>query len=164
MSIVDHLLPEYEREMALTRRLLERLPPAAFKWSPHPRSKSLAALASHIAELAAWQDVILRPAYDVAGASEAPPCSSPAEVLVVFDGHVAATRQALANRSDGELLESWVVTRGADTLFTMPRVAMLRAGLLNHLIHHRGQLTVYLRLIDVPLPSIYGPTADEPAS
>jgi len=164
VPIVDQLLPEYEREMALTRRLLERLPAARLSWSPHPRSMSLGALASHVVELADWQDVISRPAFDVSAASMPPPSASPAEALDRFDRHVAGTRRALDGRTDGELLDIWSVTRGDDTLLTMPKVTMLRAVLLNHLIHHRGQLTVYLRLNGVPLPSIYGPSADEGAS
>jgi uncharacterized damage-inducible protein DinB len=164
MAIVDSLLPEFEREMATTRALLARVPDDRFDWKPHAKSMSMGALASHITEMASWGEVIARPEFEVTSAPSTPQAASSAELLTAFDRNVSATTSQLAGRTDAELLAAWKVTRDGETMFTMPKVTMLRSILLNHLIHHRGQLTVYLRLNDVPLPPIYGPTADSATS
>ncbi len=164
MAFVDALLPEFDREMGLTRRLLERLPDGQFAWQPHPKSMTLGRLAEHLAELPHWAAAtITQDGIDVSvGRPEG--YQSPATrdaVLAMFDANVAQAREALAGAPDAVLLAPWTLSNGAHVIFTMPKVAVMRSFVLNHLIHHRGQMTVYLRLHDVPLPSIYGPSADE---
>lgn len=165
MTLRDTLLPEFDQEAAVTRRLLERVPDEAFAWQPHERSMSLGRLATHLAELVRWGNSILdKDSYDLVlpdrgerGHVE----PSRVEVLQLFDRHVAEVRRNLAGRSDAELFAPWALRSGGRTVMTMPKVAALRRFLLNHLVHHRGQLSVYLRLQNVPLPPIYGPSADE---
>ena len=164
MPLIDVLLPEYDRETGTTRRVLERVPGAAFGWKPHPRSMTLGALAAHVAMLPAWTaNVMQADSFDINGREvnhDVQPAST-AELLSTFDGNVASARDLLLNRIDGELNEPWTLKRGAHDVFTLPRIAMLRYFVLNHLIHHRGQLSVYLRVQGVRLPPIYGPSADE---
>jgi uncharacterized damage-inducible protein DinB len=153
---------EFDHEIAATRRLLERVPDDKREWKPHEKSRSLGALATHIASLPAWAGIILNDeSFDL---DSSPPriaeAASRAELLAAFDD---ATRRARAwiDRTDAEYLAPWTLKRGGQELFTLPRIAALRSFLLGHLIHHRGQMSVYLRLNDVPVPPIYGPTADE---
>jgi uncharacterized damage-inducible protein DinB len=164
MSFVDALLPEFDREMAVTRRLLERLPDDQFRWQPHPKSMTLGRLAEHLAELPHWASAtITQDGIDMAAGRPdgyAPPTTREA-VLAMFDANVARARAVLTGRSDAELLAPWSLQKAGQTIFTMPKVAVLRSFVFSHMIHHRGQLSVYLRLHDVPLPSIYGPSADE---
>ena len=162
MPIVDGLLPEFDHEMTTTRKLLERAPEDRFNWKPHTKSFSLGALATHVAALPAWGvDTLTKTQYDIA--TEQPPAvpASTTELLTTFDANVAATRSALVGKTDEELLVMWTLMQGDKAIFSMPRVGVLRSFVLSHLIHHRGQLSVYLRLLDVPVPSIYGPSADE---
>ncbi|MDA1184277.1 MAG: DinB family protein [Acidobacteria bacterium] len=164
MPIADGLLPEFDHETTTTRKVLDRAPEDRFDWTPHPKSFSLGALASHVANLPAWgADVLTTTEFDVA--AEQPPVAptSKAALLATFDDNVAATRSALVGKTDEELQVMWSLTRGDTAIFSMPRAGVLRSFVLNHLIHHRGQLSVYLRLLDVPVPSIYGPSADEPS-
>jgi uncharacterized damage-inducible protein DinB len=165
MSIAQSLLPEYDHELATTRRLLERVPEAEFGWKPHEKSMSLGQLAGHIANLPLWLSATMSaPFYDLsAGGAEVrndPPASRDA-LLKEFDEKVRNARASLAKATDAEMLAPWALKQGEHEIFSMPRVASVRSFVMNHLIHHRGQLSVYLRLKDVPLPSIYGPTADE---
>lgn len=165
MALVDALLPEFDHEMATTRTVLARVPEEKFDWKPHAKSFSLGVLAAHVATLPTWgTETLTRSEVDVGGARQ-PPTALPSrqDVLATFDRSVADARAALAGRTDAELLAMWSLTRNGRTLFTMPKAAVLRSFVLNHLVHHRGQLTVYLRLLDIPVPSIYGPSADEPA-
>ena len=164
MAIVDALLPEFDREMTTTRKVLERVPEDRFEWKPHAKSFSLGALAAHVAMLPAWgEETLRRSDFDLAGGrTQAAPASN-AELLAAFDTRVAAARSALAGRTDAELLEMWTLKRNGRTVFSMPKTVVLRSFVLSHLIHHRGQLSVYLRLLDVAVPSIYGPSADEPS-
>jgi uncharacterized damage-inducible protein DinB len=163
MPIVDALLPEYDREMGLTRRLLARVPDEHFAWQPHAKSMTLGRLAEHLAELPQWAAI----AANQDGIEMAPkppghrPPATRAAVLELFDRNVAAGRAALAGKTDAELMAPWKLTQAGRELFTMPKAAVLRNFVLNHVIHHRGQLSVYLRMHDIPLPSIYGPSADE---
>jgi uncharacterized damage-inducible protein DinB len=165
MAIKDALLPEYDHEMGTTRRLLERTPEAELGWKPHDKSMSLGQLAGHIANIPHWCDAILRySVFDVATAGDDTRPRMPVsvtELLAEFDRKVAAARAGLSAAGDSEMLAPWTFKQGDREIFTMPRVAAIRSFIMNHLIHHRGQLTVYLRLKNVPLPSIYGPTADE---
>ena len=166
MSIAQSLLPEYDHEMATTRRVLERVPEAEFGWKPHPKSMTLGQLAGHVANLPYWCSGTLEaPFYDLTAPdgkqTRVEPPSSRDVLLKDFDTKVANARASLAKATDAEMMAPWSLKHGAHEIFTMPRVAVVRSFIMNHLIHHRGQLTVYLRLKDVPLPPIYGPTADE---
>lgn len=164
MAIKDGLLPEFDHEMGTTRRLLERTPEAEFAWKPHDKSFSLGQLASHIVNIPHWCDAILQhTVFDVATVNDTRPTApqSIASLLDQFDRTVAAARAGLASTGDAEMLTPWTFKNGEHVVFTMPRIAAIRSFIMNHLIHHRGQLSVYLRLKNVPLPSIYGPTADE---
>jgi len=165
MALVDALLPEFDREMATTRTVLARVPEDKFDWKPHAKSFSLGALATHVATLPTWATETLTRAVIDIDPNQQPPSALPSrqDLLTAFDANVGAARAALAGKTDAELLAMWSLTRGGRTLFTMPKTAVLRSFVLNHLVHHRGQLTVYLRLLDVPVPSVYGPSADEPA-
>ena len=165
MAIIDALLPEYDHEMGVTRRLLERVPEEAFAWKPHDRSMTLGGLVTHLANVPTWTGAITeRLEFDI---GTLPPDASPtvpatrAELLERFDENVADARARIAAKSDAELLALWTFKKGGQIVFVMPRISALRSFLMNHSIHHRGQLSVYLRLQNVPLPSIYGPTADE---
>lgn len=165
MAIKDALLPEYDHEMGTTRRLLERAPEADFAWKPHDKSMSLGALAGHIANIPRWCNAVVEhTVFDVSTAGDDVRPREPAsraELLAEFDRKVAAARSALDSITDAQMLTPWTLKQGDHEIFTLPRIGAIRSFIMNHLIHHRGQLSVYLRLRDVPLPSIYGPTADE---
>lgn len=160
MTIAQSLLPEFDQEMASTRKLLERVPSEQARWKPHPKSFALGHLAQLVAMIPGWVTNTLRQTeLDLA---RAPGYSfeTTAALLQEFDKHVGEARAALASAKDADLRVSWTLRQGDRGLFTAPRGTVVRMH-ISHLIHHRGQLTVYLRLLDVPLPSIYGPTADE---
>lgn len=166
MSLAAALLPEYDQEVAATRSVLGRVPAQRAGWKPHPRSRSLGDLSLHVADLFAWLRITLESnELDLAppgGTPFAMPVyASPAATLAHFERHAAEGRAALAAARDADFALPWSLKAGGLTKFTMPRSACVRMFVLNHVIHHRGQLTVYLRLCDVPLPSVYGPTADE---
>jgi len=164
MPMVDALLPEFDHEMTTTRKVLERVPEDKFAWKPHAKSFSLGTLAAHVAMLPAWgEETLTRSEIDIAGGRPPVAPASKAELMATFDKNVAAARSALAGKTDAELLATWTLKRGGRAIFSMPKTAVLRSFVLSHLIHHRGQLSVYLRLLDVPVPSIYGPSADEPS-
>ena len=166
MSIAQSLLPEFDHEMATTRRLLERVPDDRLEFKPHDKSMTLARLASHLAELPNWTVITLdRTELDLSPPGE--PAYVPKihgsreDLLATFDGHVAAAHAAIEAADDDTFKVGWTLKNAGQDLFTLPRIAVLRSWVVNHIIHHRGQLSVYLRLNDVPVPSIYGPTADE---
>jgi uncharacterized damage-inducible protein DinB len=165
MALVDALLPEFDHEVATTRRLLERLPDEPLTWKPHPKSMALGALAEHLGQLGIWAQLTLnQSAVDLETTTRPPgyqPMTVKANILAHFDTEMAAARAALIGRTDAELMAPWTLRKGAQEFFTMPKASCWRTFVMNHLIHHRGQLTVYLRELDVPLPSIYGPSADE---
>jgi uncharacterized damage-inducible protein DinB len=164
MALVDALLPEFDREMGITRKLLERVPDDKFEWKPHPRSMSLGRLAEHVATIPMWGSVtITQSEIDMGGSDPAPPMTSRADLLKAFDANVAGTRAALSGRSDAEFMAPWSLKHKGHTVFTMPKAAVWRGFVMSHLIHHRAQLSVYLRMNDVPIPSMYGPSADEAA-
>src|SRR5258708_9855411 len=164
MGIKDSLLADFDHEMGTTRKLLDRLPDGKFSWKPHEKSMSLGGLATHLANIPYWGDVILN--HSSIDLSTMPPNleekTSRTAVLADFDDKVRKTR-AFLDRTDAELVSPWTLKRGGQEIFTAPRVAAFRSFVLHHIIHHRGQLSVYLRINDVPLPAIYGPTADDPA-
>lgn len=164
--IRDALLPEFDQEMANTRKTLERCPEDKFGWKPHPKSFSMAGLATHIANMTGWAvDVVEKDAFDIAPPGAPPykeePAASRQELVALFDKNASAARAALAGASDEHLAKTWSLLAGGETLLSMPRIACIRSFVMNHTIHHRAQLTVYLRLNDVPVPAIYGPSADE---
>jgi uncharacterized damage-inducible protein DinB len=162
MAIKDGLLAEFDHEMGTTRRLLERVPDDKLAWRPHAKPMSLGGLATHLTQLPYWGGRILNEAsFDLASAP--PPVQdkgSRADILAAFDGAARDTR-ALLDRTDAELVAPWSLKRGDHEMFSMPRVTAFRTFVLYHTVHHRGQLSVYLRLNGVPVPSIYGPSADE---
>ena len=163
MATVQELLQELEQEATATRRVLARIPAQLFDWSPHERSRSMGQLANHLAGLPrgiVW--ATLQPTFDP-GAMPQPeaPASSEA-LLATFDEAMEYARATLGTMPDADLSIPWKLMRGDTLLMEMPRGAAYRTVLLNHSYHHRGQLTVYLRLNDIPLPSVYGPSADEP--
>lgn len=163
MTERDSLLPEFDQEMAATRRVLERVPDAALDWRPHPKSFNLGELATHLSRIPHWGTLILtRDGYDLATSGpRGQALPSTAAVLAQFDAHVREVRAALVEMTDGQLLLPWVLRRSDKVLMSVPRVFAVRGFVVRHLVHHRGQLTVYLRMNDVPLPPLYGPTADE---
>jgi uncharacterized damage-inducible protein DinB len=165
MSIAQTLLPEFDHEMANTRKLLEVVPAADAAWKPHPKSSPLGELAAHIATLPLWAKCVLeQPELDLGSPANASiaqePFTTVPELLERFDRHVREARAALGSVADGAMGVTWTLKNRGTTIFSMPRAAVLRGFILSHLIHHRGQLSVYLRLRNVPLPSLYGPTAD----
>ena len=166
MKISEMLLPEFDQEMANTRKSLERIPEDKLDWKPHEKSMTLGRLSGHLAELAAWGTATLKQDTFDFQPPGAPPYQplipkSRKEVLDAFDKGAKESRAAIAESSDQHLMANWSLLSGGKTLMTMPRTAVLRGFVMNHIIHHRAQLGVYLRLNDVPVPSIYGPSADE---
>jgi len=160
MALAAALVPEFDQEMATTRRLLERVPDDKGTWKPHPRSFPL----GHLAQLVSWMpgwvaNALNEPSLDLATAGGYS-FETTETLLKGFDEGVRQSRDALANVADAEFAKSWSLKHGDRVLFSAPRSVVVRNH-LSHLIHHRGQLTVYLRLLDVPIPPIYGPTADE---
>ena len=164
MPIADALLPEFDREMGLTRRVLERVPDSQFTWKPHEKSMTLGRLAEHLAELPMWARVSIVDSGIDLGTGRPPdyvPPPTRAAVLEMFDRNVADARAALSGRTDAELMAPWTLRSQGKEVFTMPKAVVLRSFVMNHVIHHRGQMTVYLRLQNAPVPSLYGPSADE---
>jgi uncharacterized damage-inducible protein DinB len=160
MTIGESLLPEFDQEMASTRRLLERVPGDQGRWKPHPKSFPLGHLAQLVAWMPGWIGNALREtSLDLAGAPGYT-YETTETLLALFDKNVKESRAALAVAKDADFGVTWSLKRGDQVFFSAPRAAIVR-NTISHLIHHRGQLTVYLRLRDVPLPPIYGPTADE---
>jgi uncharacterized damage-inducible protein DinB len=162
MAIKDGLLADFDHEMGTTRKLLERLPDDRLVWKPHVKSMSLGGLATHLGNIPHWGGTILNEtSFDLAAA---PPHlqekTSRADILAAFDQVCAQTR-AWMDKTDAEYVSPWTLKRSGQEVFTVPRVAAFRSFVLHHIIHHRGQLSVYLRLNDVPVPAMYGPSADE---
>ena len=162
MAIKDSLIPEFDHEMGTTRRMLDRVPEADFGWKPHEKSMSLQQLAGHLANIPYWCSAVLEaPFFDLATSPPRTPPATRAALLEEFDQKVKTARATLVERTDGELLSPWTLKQGTHEIFTMPKISAIRSFVMNHSIHHRGQLSVYLRLRNVPIPPIYGPTADE---
>jgi uncharacterized damage-inducible protein DinB len=165
MAIAESILPEFDHETATTRALLERVPEEKAGWKPHVKSMSLGQLAMHIANLPQWAPIALeRTEFDtnppVGTRVTTPPFQSRPNLLECYDTNVSRARALLARTSDAQFMVQWTLKNGGKSVFSMPRVAVFRSFILNHAVHHRGQLSVYLRLLDVPIPSIYGPSAD----
>ena len=169
MSIGQSMLAEYDKEMSTTRRVLERVPLDKPDWKPHPKSFTMAQLAGHVCNIVSWLAITINTDsldLEPPGGPKFPPPPIPTDkgkMLAEFDKHTAEARAALAAVSDESLMRDWSLLQGGRVIFTMPRIASIRGMILNHMIHHRGQLSLYLRLNDVPVPSLYGPSADEKA-
>lgn len=162
MPLNQAMLPEFDYEMANTRKSLERIPDGKFDWKPHAKSMTLGGLATHLSNVNHWVKAIVElDSFDVATAPPPEVFKSRAAVLEEFDRNTAAARTAIANASDDQLMKPWSLKKDGTAIFTFPRINVLRTFILNHTIHHRAQLGVYLRLNDIPVPSIYGPSADE---
>ena len=162
MPMNEALLPEFDHEMTTTRKVLERVPEDRFAWRPHDKSFSMRDLAQHVATIPMWGQMTLsQPEIDLGVFAPPAPVESRAALLKLFDDHVAGTRAALAAVSDAEMMAPWSLKQSGHTVFTMPKAMVWRSFVMNHVIHHRAQLALYLRLNDLPVPSIYGPSADE---
>ena len=166
MTYAETVLPEFDQEMANTRKVLERIPDDKLDWQAHPKSHTIGWNASHVADLPNWLvETLTKPSLDIAPVGGKPyafaKLASRQEVLELFDRNVAAARKAIAEVKDEDMGRMWTLSQGGKPLFTMPRSAVVRGVVLNHLIHHRAHLCVYLRLNDIPVPGMYGPSGDE---
>jgi len=162
MTIADTLTMELEREAEITRRVLERVPDDKLTWKPHAKSMTLRQLAQHVATIPGFISGIARlDSFDVEKFSQPPALESTAAIVAAFDENVAQAKTNLAATDDAAMMATWSFNMGGKPIMPLPRIGVYRTILLNHLYHHRGQLSVYLRLLDVPVPSIYGPSADE---
>jgi len=162
MSLTDAILQELEMECATTRRVLERVPNDRLTWKPHPKSMSIGELALHLASApGAISEWALVDSFEFPGGRPLPQPTSSAEIVAAHDAGVKQARSAITRIGDAGLRQNWQATKNGVAFMTMPKIGLVRSIVLNHAYHHRGQLSVYLRLIDVPVPSIYGPSADE---
>jgi uncharacterized damage-inducible protein DinB len=166
MTIGKSFLGELDQEAATTRRLLERVPMDKQSWKPHKKSTAMGPLANHIVQLFGFMQLVLTSpefSFTPGDPNAVPPeIKSNKELLDRFDANVKAMRDGLAAADDATMQQAWTLRSGDTVIFSLPRAAVVRIMILNHVIHHRGQLSVYLRLNDVPVPSMYGPSADEP--
>lgn len=166
MRIADTLLPEFDQEMANTRKTLERVPEDKLGWKPHAKSGTLGWLAGHIANLPSWPAFVVgQDSLDLEPGGKPftppPPPANRKELLAYFDKNVKEGREAIAAAENEQFMQPWSLLRNGQKLMTLPKAAVLRGFVMNHHIHHRAQLTMYLRLLDVPVPALYGPSADE---
>lgn len=165
-NISQSLLPEFDHEMANTRKTLERVPEGKGSFAPHAKSMTLARLAGHVAEIPTWAVMTLAmDEFDLNPATG--PKYDPylfetrADALAKFEGEMKKAREILAATSDEQMMSTWTLKSGGHQIMAMPKIAVFRSFVMNHLIHHRAQLGVYLRMNDVPVPGLYGPSADE---
>ncbi len=163
MSLNDTLLGELQYEAVATRKCLERIPEDKYDWKPHEKSMAMGKLAAHIAEMVGWvKDTVEKPEINFAAMDYKPfEPQTTAGLVDFFDKNLSAATESLKDVSDEVLMQNWKMRDGEKVYFEMPRVAVLRGFVFKHLVHHRGQLSVYLRLNDIPVPEIYGPSADE---
>lgn len=165
MTLSEMLLPEFDQEMASTRRTIERVPDDKLDWQPHAKSSSMRGLITHLSNMPTWVGHALgKDALDLAPQGvpmRAALAGSTREAVETFDRNVAEARAAIAGANDAAFADPWSLLANGQTLFTLPKQAVLRTFVMNHIIHHRAQLGVYLRLNDIPVPSVYGPSADE---
>ena len=161
MRLADSILNEMDQEAQTTKRVLERVPEGKYSWRPHPKSFSVGQLALHIASVQgnvaalAAQDTVEAPVFTQAEAK------SRQEILDAFSKSLEGAKDTVGKMDDARLMGTWTLTKDGKTIMSVPRIGIVRSILLNHVYHHRGQLSVYLRMLDVPVPSIYGPSADE---
>lgn len=161
-NISQALLPEFDQEMGGTRRTLERIPMDKYDWKPHDKSFNMGKLATHVAHLPGWASMtIATDELDLSQPFEQPQPKTTEDLLALFDQTASEARAAIAGVSDEALMKPWTLRMGEKVIFTMPKIAVIRGMVMNHIIHHRAQLTVYLRLNDIPVPGLYGPSADE---
>ena len=163
MTLGQILMAELKHEAISTRKMLERIPADKLAWKPHEKSMSLEHLAGHIVNMFSWTNVTLKQdELDFAKSDYKPKSYAEASELVAdLDKNIEDAVETLSGISNEEMAQTWTMRNGEQIYFTMPKAAVMRTFVMNHIIHHRGQLSVYLRLLDVPLPSVYGPTADE---
>jgi uncharacterized damage-inducible protein DinB len=164
MPLIDPFIQEFQHESAATRKILEVCPDADFTWKPHPKSMALGHLASHIADIPGWITTTLTTTVLDFKKEEFKPTVylNRKELVAAFDKNTAAALKQMQSASDKDISVDWTMRNGDQIFMTLPRIAVLRTWCFNHLYHHRGQLSVFLRLKDIPLPNIYGPTADNP--
>lgn len=162
----DRVLEEFDKEMATTSQVLKQVPADRLDWKPHEKSMPLGRLALHLARLPSWIPAAVKEGHldleETGDADESDPPPGPRDILEIFDGNVEAARKALRKASEGSMDDAWTLRTGDHEVFTAPRWAVLRLTILNHMIHHRAQLGIYLRLLDLTVPQSYGPTADRP--
>ena len=166
MSWAQSILPEFEHEMASTRKVLERVPEDKLDWLPHPKSHTIGWNACHLAEMPGWvEGTLAESSLDIAPVGgpqyQSPKLRSRKEILDLFDKNVAAAKKALAAVTDDQVGQMWSLLKAGQTMFSMPRSAVIRSFVINHIIHHRAILCVYLRLNNIPVPGMYGPSGDE---
>jgi uncharacterized damage-inducible protein DinB len=166
MKYSEMILGEFEHEMANTRKVLERIPEDKIDWQPHPKSHTIGWNANHLAEIPGWvTGVLTQSSWEIAPVGSepyrTPKLTSRKEILDLFDRNVAAARKAIAAVKDEDVGQQWTLLKGGQPMFTMPRAAVIRGFVLSHTIHHRAILCVYLRLNDIPIPGMYGPSGDE---
>ncbi len=160
--LTESFIAEITHESTVTRKVLERVPEDKFGWRPHEKSMTMGRLASHITELIGWIETITkRDDFDLARDYFAFEPKTNSELLDLFDKNLQLAISALKSISEEEMMKSWTLRRGEHLILSLPRAQVIRSVVLNHMIHHRGQLSVYLRLNNIPVPSIYGPSADE---
>jgi len=166
MSWAQSILPEFEHEMASTRKVLERVPEDKLDWQPHPKSHTIGWNACHLAEMPGWvENTLGASSLDISPPGgpqyQSPKLRSRKEILDLFDKNVAAAKKALATATDDQVGQMWSLLKAGQAIFTMPRAGVIRSFVINHIIHHRAILCVYLRLNNVPVPGMYGPSGDE---
>lgn len=161
--LASAFLEELENEAKITRQCLERVPMDKLDWKPHEKSMPMGRLAVHCAEMFGWtKETLTQDTLDFATADMTPfEPKTTDELMAFFDDHISKARTILGETADDTFMTDWTMRNGEQVYFTMPKVAVMRTFVLNHIVHHRGQLSVYLRLNDIPVPSIYGPSADE---
>jgi uncharacterized damage-inducible protein DinB len=166
MTFADQILPEFDQEMAKTRKVLERIPDDNLDWKPHPKSNTIGWNANHLADLPSWgTSVLTQPQFDFAPVGgqrhQLPKLQSCREILELFDRNVAASRKAITDIKDEDVSKTWSLLAGGKAIFSLPRPTVMRNFIMNHMIHHRAILCVYLRLNDIPVPGMFGPSGDE---
>jgi uncharacterized damage-inducible protein DinB len=162
MTISETLLPEFDHEMTSTRKILDCVPEEKFAWKPHEKSMTMGRLASHIAEMAYWATVTIKEdKLELTPEMKPFHAATKAELMSQFDSNIATAREAIAGATDEHLGKVWSLIYNGHPVLSMPRAAVLRNMVMSHVIHHRGQLSVYLRLNDIAIPGMYGPSADE---
>ena len=164
MALSDSLSAELGHEASNTKKMLERVLIGHFDWKPHEKSFTLGRLATHVAELPSWAGYIVKAdEFNLASRDYSKPntAGSSSELMNLFEEHLAKAKEDLQDVSDETMMQNWTLKSGEQVFFTMPRIVVIRNMVLNHIVHHRAQLGVYLRLLDIPVPGMYGPTADE---
>ncbi len=162
MSINDGLINELKSEAATTRKMLERVPTESFDWKPHEKSMTMGNFAAHVANMFNWFPTTLETdELDFAQGFEEPKPANMEELIKLLDKNVAAANESLQKIDEADFMKTWTLRNGEEIFLQMPKIGVVRAMILNHIVHHRGQLSVYLRMNDIPVPGMYGPSADD---